>query len=132
MFISPKRKNTILEMALKSFILSKLDHQMSKSWKRIIAHAFETTNKFDRLKNWPDWSAQDRISAKNILDSKYDMSSRCISSPAGKIQILFFIFTTSLWACSAENSPLKLKKALKKLYDRCFAGNIYWAWQRYQ
>ena len=31
LFISPKRKNTILEMALKSFILSKLDHQMSKS-----------------------------------------------------------------------------------------------------
>jgi hypothetical protein len=30
-FISPKRKNTILEMALKSFVLSKLDHQMSKS-----------------------------------------------------------------------------------------------------
>ena len=31
LIISPKRKNTILEMALKSFILSKLDHQMSKS-----------------------------------------------------------------------------------------------------
>ena len=31
LFISPKRKNAILEMALKSFILSKLDHQMSKS-----------------------------------------------------------------------------------------------------
>ena len=31
LFISPKRKNTILEMALKSFILSKLDHQMSES-----------------------------------------------------------------------------------------------------
>ena len=38
MFISPKRKNTILEMALKSFILSKLDHQMSKSWKGSAAH----------------------------------------------------------------------------------------------
>ena len=31
MFISPKRKKTIPEMALKSFIISKLDHQMSKS-----------------------------------------------------------------------------------------------------
>ena len=31
LFISPKRKKTILEMALESFILSKLDHQMSKS-----------------------------------------------------------------------------------------------------
>ncbi len=30
-FISPKRKNPVLEMALKSFILSKLDHEMSKS-----------------------------------------------------------------------------------------------------
>ena len=38
MFISQKRKKTILEMALKSFILSKLDHQMSKSWKGIAAH----------------------------------------------------------------------------------------------
>ena len=38
MFISPKQKNTVLEMALKSFILSKLDHQMSKSWKWIVAH----------------------------------------------------------------------------------------------
>ena len=42
MFISPKRKNTIMEMALKSFILSKLDHQMSKSGKRIAGHVFET------------------------------------------------------------------------------------------
>ena len=31
LFISPKRKNATLEMALKSFILSKVDHQMSKS-----------------------------------------------------------------------------------------------------
>ena len=31
LFISLKQKNTILEMALKSSILSKLDHQMSKS-----------------------------------------------------------------------------------------------------
>ena len=31
LFISSKQKKAILEMALKSFILSKLDHQMSKS-----------------------------------------------------------------------------------------------------
>ena len=42
MFISPKRKNTILEMALKPFIISKLDHQLSKSWKLIARHVFET------------------------------------------------------------------------------------------
>ena len=30
LFISPKRKKTILEMSLKSSIMSKLDHQMSK------------------------------------------------------------------------------------------------------
>ena len=30
LFISPKKKNAILEMASKSFFLSKLDHQMSK------------------------------------------------------------------------------------------------------
>ena len=67
LIISPKRKNTILEMALKSFILSKLDHQMSKSWKRIVAHELQTTSRFDLLKNWvPDCSAQDRISAKSF------------------------------------------------------------------
>ena len=67
LFISPKRKNTILEMALKSFILSKLDHQMSKSWKQIVAHELQTTSKFDLLKNWvPDCSAQDKISAKSF------------------------------------------------------------------
>ena len=54
-------------MALESFILSKLDHQMSKYWKRIAAHELETTSKFDILKNWvPDCSAQDRISAKSF------------------------------------------------------------------
>ena len=67
LFISPKRKNASLEMALKSFILSKLDHQMSKSWKWIAAHELETTSKFDLLKNWvPDCSAQGRISAKSF------------------------------------------------------------------
>ena len=67
MFISPKRKNTILEMTLKSFILCKLDHQMPKSWKQIAAHELETTSKFDLLKNWvPDCSAQGRISAKSF------------------------------------------------------------------
>jgi hypothetical protein len=58
-------------MALKSFIISKLDHQMSKSWKGIAAHAFETTKKFDKLKNWvpEDCSGQDFD--KKILDSKH-------------------------------------------------------------
>ena len=31
LIISPKRKKTVLEMVLKSFVLSKLDHEMSKS-----------------------------------------------------------------------------------------------------
>ena len=31
LFISPKRKKAVLEMALKSLILSKLNHQMSTS-----------------------------------------------------------------------------------------------------
>ena len=67
LFISLKRKNAILEMALKSFILSKLDHQMSKSWKRIAAHELQTSSRFDLLKNWvPDCSAQDRISRKSF------------------------------------------------------------------
>ena len=67
LFISPKRKKTILEMASKSFNISKLDHQMSKSWKNSAPHELETTSKFDLLKNWvPDCSAQGRISAKSF------------------------------------------------------------------
>ena len=62
-----KGKNTILEITSKRFITSKFDHQMSKYWKRIGAHIFDATNKFDRLKNWvPDCSAQDRISAETF------------------------------------------------------------------
>jgi hypothetical protein len=37
-------------MALKSFIISKIDYQTSKCWKQIVVHAFETTNKFNELK----------------------------------------------------------------------------------
>ena len=52
-------------MALKSLSISKLDYQMSKSWKKSAAHELETTSKFDKLKNWvPDSSAQDRILVK--------------------------------------------------------------------
>ena len=66
-FTSPKRKKTNLEMALKSFNISILDHQMSKSWKQIAAQELETTSKFDLLKNWvPDCSAQGTISAKSF------------------------------------------------------------------
>ena len=50
LFISLKRKNTILEMTLKSFFISKLDHQMSKSQKRTARHVFETISKFDGWK----------------------------------------------------------------------------------
>ena len=92
-------------MALKSFIISKLDHQMSKSWKRIVAHAFETIIKFDMLKNWVcTWlpsSGQDF--GKNFLDSKHVL--KVYFKPSMKNPD-FFIFTTSLWACLVENSPL--------------------------
>ena len=49
--ISPKWKNAIMEMALESFILYNVDHEVSKSWKQIAARGFETTTKFDRVKN---------------------------------------------------------------------------------
>ena len=66
-YFSPKWNNAIIEMALKSFILSNVDHQKSKSWKQIAAHAYETITKFDRLKNWLlDCSAKDRISSKTF------------------------------------------------------------------
>ena len=66
--ISPKRKNAILDMALKSLIISKLDHHLLKSLKWFAAgHVFETITKFDRLKNGVlDCSAKDRISAKTF------------------------------------------------------------------
>jgi hypothetical protein len=42
-------------ICLKSFIISKLDQQMSKSWKHCGARQTQTISKFDRLKNWvPD------------------------------------------------------------------------------
>ena len=73
-----------MEMALKSFTLSKLVHQMSKSWKRSVTYELQTTSKFDPLKNWVhDCSAQGR---KSFLTQ--NMSSRCTSSPVGKIRIL--------------------------------------------
>ena len=42
--------DTSMEIGLKSFIMSKLDNQMSKSWKQIVSHVFETANKFGQLK----------------------------------------------------------------------------------
>ena len=56
-------------MALKSFILSKLDHQMSKSWKQMVAHKLQTNSKFDLLKIWLLGSGQDF--GKKFLDSKH-------------------------------------------------------------
>ena len=72
-------------IAQKSFIISKLDHQMSKTWKNCAADELQTTTKFDRLKNWVPDSAQDRISTNQ------NMSSRCTSSPIGKIRIFLFL-----------------------------------------
>ena len=51
MFISSKRKIAILKMSLKSSIMSKLDHQMSRIWIEVASPLLETTNKFGRLKN---------------------------------------------------------------------------------
>ena len=52
-----------LEMALKSFNISKLDHQMSKRWNKIAAHAFETTYyqiwQDEKLSTWLLSSGQD-------------------------------------------------------------------------
>ena len=49
MFISPKRKNTILEMSLNSSIMPKLDYQMSRI--EVASPLLKTTNNFGRLKN---------------------------------------------------------------------------------
>ena len=64
----PKRKKAILETGLKSFIISKLDRQMSKNWKHWAADKLIFTNRFDILKiGIPDFSAQDRILKKTFL-----------------------------------------------------------------
>ena len=80
LFISPKRKITVLEMSLKSSIMSKLDHQMSKIWKKVSSNFCNLLSKLDRLKNWVA-----QLSRKKI----------------------FCIFTTSYFACLAQVSPLK-------------------------
>ena len=58
---------------------------MSKIWKQIVGHVFETTNKFDWWKiGVPDFSVQERILKKPFLSQ--NMSSRCPLSPAEKNQ----------------------------------------------
>ena len=42
--------NIILEIGLKSFIIFKLDNQVSKCWKQMVAYVFETTTNFGQLK----------------------------------------------------------------------------------
>ena len=84
-----KREKTNLEMALKSFDISILEHQMSKSWKQSVAHAFETATKFARLKNW----VPDCLAQDRISAKVFytqNISSSCTSSPVGNIQILYF------------------------------------------
>ena len=82
-------------MALKSFGLSNLDHQMSKSWKPIAAYELETT--------WLLSLGQHL--AKKVLDSKHVL--KVYFMPSRKNQrILFFNSSLSV----AENSPLKLAK----------------------
>ena len=100
MFISPKRKNAIPEMALKSFILSKLDHKMSKSWKGIAAHELET--KARKLSIWLLSSGQDF--GKNLIASKHVLM--VYFKPSRKNPD-FFNFTTVLCACLTDNLPLK-------------------------
>ena len=98
MFISPKRKITILKMALISFIISKLEHRMSRSWKQITWHVFETINKFDRMKSWvPDCSAQDFD--KNVSDSKHVF--KVYFKPSRK--------NLNFWFLSLSSKPVWLK-----------------------
>ena len=50
LFISPKRKNTILKMSLKSSIMSKLDHQMSIILIEFAGPKLQPISRFDLLK----------------------------------------------------------------------------------
>jgi hypothetical protein len=64
LFISPKWKNAILEMSLKSFIMSKLDQEMSSIWIQVaqIWHA-------EKLSTWLLSSGQEFD--EKFLDSKH-------------------------------------------------------------
>ena len=104
LFISPKWKITVLEMSLKSSIMSKLDHQMSIILIEFAGPNLQPISRFDLLKNWvPDCSAQDRNLMKNF---------RLKTCPQGVHQAqyeknIFCIFTSSNFAWPAQNSPLK-------------------------
>ena len=56
LFISPKRKITVLEMSLKSSIMAKLDHQIS----RILIEVANSFWKQLLTSGVPDTSAQDK------------------------------------------------------------------------
>ena len=51
LFISPKRNKTVLEMNLKSSIMSKLDHQMSIILIEFAGPKLQPISRFDLLKN---------------------------------------------------------------------------------
>ena len=81
---------------------------MSRIWIEVARPLCETTNKFDRLK-----SGSGQEFEENFLDSKHVL--KVYFKPSRKK--IFCIFTTSYFACPAENSPLKtyLKTSLNKI-----------------
>ena len=78
-------------MVLKSFVLSKLDPQMSKSWKGIVAHELKTTYiqiwQAEKLSTWLLSSGQDF--SKTFLDSKHVL--KVYFKPSRKNQDFLFL-----------------------------------------
>ena len=68
-----KQKITIRTMSLKSSIMSKLDHQMSRIWIEVVSPILVTTNKFGSLKSgictW--YFSSGKEFDENLLDSKH-------------------------------------------------------------
>ena len=94
-------------MALKSLILSKLDHQMSKSWKRIVAHKLQTSSKFEYL------IAQLRTGFRQKVFRLKTCPQGVLEAQQEKSKNL--IFTTLLWAGPAQNPPLNTN-----FFKNCF------------
>ena len=90
-------KITNLKMSLKSSIMSKLDHQMSRIWIEVTSPLLETTNKFRRQKSGAlDISVQDR----NLTKTFYTQNMSCKpSKPSNKNGDFVFLPVPILPVC---------------------------------
>ena len=108
-------------MALNSFILSKLDHQMSKSWKGIAAHDIIL---FDNITNVYIVSYLLSLSAKGVHDWAYKYTRTLICLDRNYFDSLYklhqAIIKIKMWVRFFE---LWLTYAKLKVYQWLEGGN---------